>query len=125
MIDIPVVFNIKTFLMPETIQKLSFEGPLLVDDFYSLTSLDVVVESSLEPTNSCLKIEPIAVSFIVLHHAFIYISIFEDDYGFSCTLFAFELSNIHLVWAKPYDFQVLSAIFHLWDKLFIKRSVSE
>jgi hypothetical protein len=54
MIDIPVVFNIKTFLMSETIQKLSFEGPLLVDDFYSLTSLDVVVESSLEPTNSCL-----------------------------------------------------------------------
>lgn len=76
-----IFFDVKTFFVSKAIDKLPFVTPLIVDDFDTMLSFQVVGKKSMKPSYSCLQVESSSISFIIIHHSFVDVAVLEDDDG--------------------------------------------
>ena len=77
------MIDIHTLLVPQTVQKLAFECPLLVYDLDPISCFEVVTEATLIEAVTRLLVEPFSFPLIFIHQSLIDIAVLKDNDGHS------------------------------------------
>lgn len=111
--------------MAQSVQEVPLERPLLIGDFHSNFSLEVIHEISLVEAHSALHIDTLSFSFVLPHPPFVRIAVLENYDRPSRALLLCELSHVQLMCAYPHDSELLLDFLHLCNEACVQGAVAE